>query len=150
MKNTAKLFTGISILLMIFMPIDSISQIRQHHIGYGHHYGGELDTCRYWIVGDKNKVVFHELYHLKYAYMNIDNKEVKLFLFDRKEIKRNGKRIGYRDKYKSTNFQVDTNFMGISTTIDKRYGSKTRGKLIIKDNNSWQKTLPVECIAYPD
>ena len=34
--------------------------------------------------------------------MNIDNKEVKFFLTNRKQTNQNGKQIRYRDKYEAT------------------------------------------------
>jgi hypothetical protein len=151
MKNTIRLFISASILLVAFTPMNSIAKTKQHRIGYGYHYGGELDTCRYWITGDKKKVVFHELYHLRYAYMNIDNEEVKFVLASRKEINQNGKQIGYRDKYEAKDFQVDTHLTDTSEAKNKKSGiSKRTGDLVVRDNNGWQKSLKIECVAYPD
>jgi hypothetical protein len=151
MKNTIRLFTGVSILVAIFMPMNLNARIRQHRIGYGYNYGGELDTCRYWIADDKNKkVVFNELYEGRYAYMNIDNEKVRFILTDRQEVKRNSRKIGYKDKYKNTNFQVDTYFIDVSTDKDKKFAIfRRKGTLVIRDNNSWQKNLQVECVAAP-
>jgi hypothetical protein len=82
--------------------------------------------------------------------MNIDNEKVRFILTDRQEVKRNSRKIGYKDKYKNTNFQVDTYFIDVSTDKDKKFAiSRKKGTLIIRDNNSWQKNLQVECIAAP-
>jgi hypothetical protein len=58
MRNLIVLLVRVSILSIVFMPVNSIAKTKQHYIGHGYHYEGELDTCRYWITDDKKRKSF--------------------------------------------------------------------------------------------
>jgi hypothetical protein len=147
MTKLIRLFTGASILLAIFTPVDSTAKTKSHKIGYVRELGG-IGECSYWLLDDKKKFVFNEYYPSKLAYMNIDGKEVELYLTSRQNIKRKGKQIGSIDKYKSNAFQVNTHFTDISTAKDKKSSLyRTRGDLIIKDSDGSQKRLRLECVT---
>lgn len=129
------------------MPVDSIARSKQHRIGYVKKLSG-IGECSYWLFDDKKKFVFNEYYPSKLADMDIDGKEVSLHLVSRQEIKQKGKQIGSINKYKSNVFQVDTRFTDVSSVKDKKSSLyRTRGDLIIKDNNGWQKNLRLECVT---
>jgi hypothetical protein len=150
MKNSIILFISISILSVIFMPVDSIAKAK-HQIGLvqDREARTKLGACGYWLVGNREekKVVFYEEVSNKYALINIDGQDISL--------KQNGVRFRNKKKiglpisveYKSHLYRAKLrNLRDISSAREKREGtSRIRSTLDINSTDGWSKSVQIEC-----